>query len=77
MKVEIKLYAGLEEKLPGGQRKVESELREGATVGDALKFLALKERFLAIILVNGVHAGPETVLREGDVVSVFPPLAGG
>jgi sulfur carrier protein len=77
MKFEIKLYAGLEENLPGGQRKSEAELREGATVGDALKFLTLEERFLAIILVNGVHAGPETVLREGDVLSIFPPLAGG
>ena len=35
-----------------------------------------------IILLNGIHmrhlsAGENTVLKDGDQVSIFPPLAGG
>lgn len=35
-----------------------------------------------IILLNGIHvrhlsAGEQTVLKDGDQVSIFPPLAGG
>jgi len=27
--------------------------------------------------VNGKQANPDTVLKEGDTLAVFPPLAGG
>jgi len=27
--------------------------------------------------VNGVHGKKEQILKEGDVLSVFPPVAGG
>ena len=30
-----------------------------------------------VTLVNGTDATPDTLLRGGDVVTVFPPLAGG
>jgi molybdopterin converting factor small subunit len=30
-----------------------------------------------IPLVNGIHRKPEDALQPGDVLSVFPPVAGG
>jgi molybdopterin converting factor small subunit len=30
-----------------------------------------------IILVNGIHGTKGQTLKEGDVVSIFPPVAGG
>jgi molybdopterin converting factor small subunit len=30
-----------------------------------------------VTLVNGADATPETPLRAGDVLTVFPPLSGG
>jgi hypothetical protein len=30
-----------------------------------------------ILLVNGKQANPDTVLKDGETLAVFPPLAGG
>jgi molybdopterin converting factor small subunit len=30
-----------------------------------------------IVLVNGQHASENSLLTDGDIVSVFPPLIGG
>ena len=30
-----------------------------------------------VVLVNGRDADPEQILEDGDVVSVFPAMAGG
>jgi molybdopterin converting factor small subunit len=30
-----------------------------------------------VILVNGYHGKEDTVLTDGDTVTLFPPMAGG
>jgi sulfur carrier protein len=51
---------------------------DGSTrVQDILSRLKIPEGIPKIILVNGVHGKKEQVLKEGDVLSVFPPVAGG
>jgi molybdopterin converting factor small subunit len=30
-----------------------------------------------MILINGLHADEDTTLKEGDLLALFPPLAGG
>ena len=39
--------------------------------------LAIPERLLGIVLINGAHAGIEDLLRDGDVLSLLPLLDGG
>jgi molybdopterin synthase sulfur carrier subunit len=46
-------------------------------VREILTRLNIPEEMPKIILVNGVHGKKEQVLKEGDVLSVFPPVAGG
>ncbi|HYB72389.1 MAG TPA: MoaD/ThiS family protein, partial [Candidatus Sulfotelmatobacter sp.] len=79
MKVQVELYATLSKFLPPGAegRKVAVELPEGATVGDLLKRLAIPGEMAALLLVNGTHRPPETVLKDGETLAMFPPLAGG
>ena len=37
-----------------------------------------KDNQRAIILVNGSpHKDQETILKDGDIVSIFPPIGGG
>ena len=39
--------------------------------------LKLPEQTPKIIILNGVHAEADRVLRDGDVLSLFPPVGGG
>jgi len=74
MRVTIKLFATLRE----GRFKVESrEVPENVTVQDLLASLNIQLQEVAIILVDGRDAHPAQELREGNVLSVFPPVGGG
>jgi molybdopterin converting factor small subunit len=77
MRIQVKLFAGLRDLLPEGQSPFPAEVPEGATVADALRSLRVPEEKPKILLVNGRHAMPDYALQEGDVLSVFPPVAGG
>ena len=79
MKVQVELYATLSKFLPPGAegRKAVLELPEGTTVGDLLNRLGISAEMAALLLVNGTHQSPDTALKDGEVVAIFPPLAGG
>lgn len=81
MRVRVKLFARLREIVGVGQ--VESELNEGATVGDLLKALHAEYPRLAdltsrtIISVNQEFVSVDNPLSDGDEVAIFPPVSGG
>jgi sulfur carrier protein len=79
MEIEVKLFATLRDYLPKGSTRFSCRMEiDGKTqVQDILEKLKIPEEFPKIILVNGVHGKKEQVLKEGDVLSVFPPVAGG
>jgi molybdopterin converting factor small subunit len=42
------------------------------------KYQIPKEAWQTIIIINGrPHNNPDTVLTNGDIVSIFPPIGGG
>jgi sulfur carrier protein ThiS len=53
------------------------DVAEGTTVGAFLKQLEIPENLVKIVFLNGVHAREDDVLKEGDRLGVFPPVAGG
>lgn len=79
MEIEVKLFATLRDYLPKGSGRFSCKMEiDGQTrILDLLGKLNLPEEIPKIILVNGVHGKKEQVLKEGDVVSIFPPVAGG
>jgi len=79
MKVEVKLFASFREYLPAGSEKYSCflEVEEGTIIKHVLKSLHIPESVPMILLVNGIHRGEEDILQDGDVLSVFPPVAGG
>jgi molybdopterin converting factor small subunit len=79
MEIEVKLFATLRDYLPkgSGQFSCRVEMDSSDTVRDVLEKLKIPEDIPKIILVNGVHSNLDRVLKYGDVVSVFPPVAGG
>lgn len=77
MTVNIKFFAGLRNYLPEAQSTYAAEVAPGSTVLDVLRQFGVPEEKPKILLVNGRHASLSTELREGDLLSAFPPVAGG
>ncbi len=79
MEIEVKLFATLRDYLPDGSGRFSCKMEiEGPTrVQDVLLKLRIPEEMPKIILINGIHGKKDQVLKEGDVLSVFPPVAGG
>ena len=79
MDIEVKLFATFQKHLPSGHGPFSCKLRmeEKASVEDVLKHLDLPREMPKILLLNGVRCQAESKLKEGDVLSIFPPLGGG
>lgn len=77
MIVKVKFFAGLRAFLPPGGNPHAAEFEDGATVADVFRTFGVPPEKPRIILVNGRHADPDRVLADGDLLAVFPPVAGG
>ena len=80
MKVEVKLYASLGRYMPQallerGQNYL--EVGEGTTIKALLENLEVPLETVKLIFLNGIHAKDNEVLKDGDRLGVFPPVAGG
>ena len=52
-------------------------LPDASTVADLIARLRVPVELSRIVLVNGHDVEDDSALRDGDVVDIFPPLAGG
>ena len=79
MQIEVKLFATLRDYLPKGSSRFSCKMEvDGSTrVQDILSRLKIPEEMPKIILINGIHGKREQTLKDGDVLSIFPPVAGG
>ncbi len=84
MKITLKLFATLTDYLPVESRYtniVELEVAESATIGQIIGAHQLPPKLVHLVLVNGKYIEPEKRashgLIEGDVLAIWPPIAGG
>ena len=79
MRIEVKLFANFREFLPPGADgySVFLEVEAGTTIGQVLEILRIPESIPMLILVNGIHRKFEDAMQPDDVLSLFPPVAGG
>jgi sulfur-carrier protein len=79
VKVEVQLFATLARYLPAGVTgdSVTFDVPAGTRVGDIVRSLDLPRDLDCLMVVNGFDAPLDQPLTEGDVLSMFPPLAGG
>ncbi len=79
MNIEVKLFANFREYLPPGSKGYgcNLEIEEGTTIAEVLRRLQIPDSIPLIALVNGLHRSPDDALGAGDVLSIFPPVAGG
>jgi sulfur-carrier protein len=84
MNITLKLFASLTDYLPVESKYtniVALDVAEGTTIGDIIEQQNLPEKWVHLVLVNGVYIYPEQrathTLVEGDVLAIWPPIAGG
>jgi sulfur carrier protein ThiS len=84
MRVTFKLYAMLSDHLPEAARKTNAldlDVPPGRTVGQVIDEFNLPPKLVHLVLVNGNYIPPPEragwALAEGDVLAVWPPIAGG
>jgi len=71
----VKFFANLRSIAP--PKKVIT-LPFGSTVSTILDMFNISKDIKLIILINSIpHQKKDTIIRNGDIVAIFPPLAGG
>ena len=81
MRIELKLFATLRQYLPAGSEGGRANLTvdDGLTIGGLLDMLKIPQPLAQMTLINGlsIEGDFNRKLKDGDVVSIFPPIAGG
>lgn len=83
MQVTLKLFATLSDYLPEPTRdnQVALDLPPGTCIASVIEQFNLPPRLVHLVLINGVFVPPAErggrALHEGDVLAVWPPIAGG
>lgn len=84
MRIAFKLYATLSDYLPAEARRTNTlslEVAEGSTVDQLIDEQNLPRNLVHLVLVNGFYIPPSLrashPLKEGDVLAIWPPIAGG
>ena len=72
--IEVRLFAGLRQ---GRQKIYHMEPDAVSCVQDIMDALQINRSEVNILLINGFHQKPETPVKDGDIVAIFPPVGGG
>ena len=72
--IEVRLFATLRQ---GRQKVYHVEASSVSTVQDIMDVLDVPRSEVNIMLINGFHQKPETEVKDGDIVSLFPAVGGG
>lgn len=74
MKIEVRLFATFRQ---GREKKQILQLEEDTTILHILDMLHIDKEEVAILLLNGMDGSFDRELKDGDVLSIFPPVGGG
>ncbi len=83
MNITLKLYASLGQHLPADARHNQAtiDVTDGTTIWDVLDAYNVPRQHCHLVLLNGIFQAPAergvAVLKDGDVLAVWPPVAGG
>jgi sulfur carrier protein ThiS len=83
MKITFKLFATLSDYLPPERQgnMLPIEVPDGTSIMDIVNKFQLPVKLVHLVLVNGKYIKAEErdtyPLKEGDVLAIWPPVAGG
>ncbi len=73
--IKIKLFATLDQFTPANADRY--PISPGDTVNELLAELNIPLSSAKLIFVNSVRSEPDTILRGGERIGIFPPVGGG
>jgi sulfur carrier protein ThiS len=83
-RITFKLFATLQDYLPAEARKTNAlslELEPGTTVAQLVERFALPLKLVHLVLIDGTFVPPADragrVLKDGETLAIWPPVAGG
>ena len=72
--IEVRFFATLRQ----DRGKIAEVPAEGVSIAsDLLRRFEIPREEVSILLINGFHSKPEDAVKDGDVISLFPPVGGG
>jgi len=79
MQITVRLHASLKKYEPAGVKggPIAVIVDDGATVADVLARLQIPLAHAKMIVSNNEHLDATAVLRDGQHVDLYPPIAGG
>ena len=80
IRIELRLFASLAPYMPSKGTIDDSntiEISEGITVDMLIDQLRIPNDTVKVVFLNGIHAKGDEILKDGDRVGIFPPVAGG
>jgi molybdopterin converting factor small subunit len=80
MQVELRLLGGMRSYLreeDRGRGFSRLDVADEVTCAGLMELTGIDKTRTLVVLVNGRHAEPDRKLAQGDVIAVFPPVAGG
>ena len=84
MKITFKLFATLQDYLPPEAKKTNAldlEIAEATTVAQIIERFGLPQKLVHLVLIDGAFVPPAEragrMLREGETLAIWPPVAGG
>ena len=84
MNITFKLFATLTDYLPAEARRsnqVTLNVAPDASISQIIEPFGMPPKLVHLVLVNGKYIAPEdrntTTLVDGDVLAIWPPVAGG
>lgn len=72
--IDVKLFATLRD---GREKAYQFSADEFRTTAEVMQALDIPLGDVAILLINGFHSRPDDPIKDGDIISIFPPCAGG
>lgn len=74
MRLEVRLFASFRE---GRDKKVFIDNEDITTIEQVLDQINITSEEVALLLLNGFDGSVDRELKDGDVLSLFPPVGGG
>lgn len=72
--IEVRVFATLRD----GRDKITMMAPESISCArDIMTRMNIPDEEVSILLINGFHQKPESPVKDGDVVALFPPVGGG